>query len=992
MGTKVLRALTSTLLIAGVFYAPLSVSYADELASTTPATITEVAVAPEAEMPAEPVATTSPEVLKEEAPPAEVLVPIEEPVASTSPEIVVIEEIIATTTEERASTTPDEPVPRPVSDEPAPLPTGVLFDNSLADEAWNIGVYYPPGNYAYFPGGYTALGNPPTVPPEGFWTTTGTTTIARVMKAGADTTCSSLSWGGTYGLGIFLPDFSSSFDTNPYATRSVGDFCDFVFYGDGIPPGTALGAVFLGANYMSVAGSSRNPGTSLTGTYENPLPGGFAFQLCGVDGCSGGFSTTSPATTTPEVATTTPQVSNVLFLPGIKGSRLYSSESRCFGGGLLCNNRLWDPRSSDDIRDLYLTEDGKSLRSDVYVQEGDIIDEVEVVGPKIYSSFIDDMDELQASTTYGGGNFKWKAAAYDWRLSLEDVINNGVEREGKIYYQEASSTPYIEQTLRKLAADSTTGKVTIIAHSNGGLVTKALLQKLGDAETAALVDKIIFVGVPQSGAPQALGGLLFGDRENLPFIANAATARGLAENSPMAYHLMPSTNYLASVQDPNHSVISFSGKNLYEKELATYGSSTDTLDELRGFLLASEGGRKKPDADDASLANILNAGLVEYADNLHAAIDSWVPPTTVEMYQVAGWGVADTISGIDMYDEQKLFDGAIGYKRQYRPVFVEDGDGVVPIPSALMMGTSSPNVHRYWINLTDTEFNHGTMLEFAGVKDFIRSGLATSTFSLPDSFTTVSPVSGPSNKKLIFQLHSPLTLGVYDSDGNYTGLRDDGSVSEEVPGATYGEFGDVKYLITPAGTEYELVLNGQSDGVFSLDIQEQDGDLSTTTTFADVPTTASTTVRLTITNGVADASSLSVDTDGDSETDIEIVPVVGEAVQYVPPVSTTEETEVESGSSGSIKRSAQTATAIALPLSVIATPMIVATMPNTLNPRVLGAEITETEVHQIETSVSDRVLPLSQTASAYNALSPFTEWLKTLLYNIWKGLLTLLFI
>jgi pimeloyl-ACP methyl ester carboxylesterase len=958
----VLRALTSTLLIAGVFYAPLSTpySYADENATTTPEGISEVAAPPEA------------------------VVPADEPLASSSPEALLPAETVATTT-------PEEPVVRLSSDEPAPQPTGVLFDNSLADEVWDIGVYYPPGNYAYFPGGYTALSNPPTIATEGFWTTTGTTTVARVKRAGADTTCSNLSWGGTGGLSVFLPDFSTSFDTNPYWTRTVGEYCDFVFYGEGIPPGTALGAVFLGANYMSVAGSSNNPGTSLTGTYENPLPGGFAFQLCGVDGCSGGFATTT-ATTTPDVATTTPQVSNILFLPGIKGSRLYSNESRCLGGGLLCNNRLWDPRSSDDIRDLYLNEDGKSLRSDVYVQEGDIIDEV--VGTKIYSSFIEDMNELQASSTYNGGNFNWKAAAYDWRLSLEDVINNGVEREGKIYYQEASSTPYIEQTLRQLAADSTTGKVTIVAHSNGGLVTKALLQKLGDVETAELVDKIIFVGVPQTGAPQALGGLLFGDRENLPFIANAATARGLAENSPMAYHLMPSANYLASVQDPNRSVIGFSGTKLYEKELGAYGPSIDTLEELRGFLLANEGGRTKPDADNATSANILNAGLVEYANDLHIAIDSWVPPATVELYQIAGWGVADTISGIDMYDEQKLFDGTIGYKRQYRPVFIEDGDGVVPIPSALMVSTTSPNVHRYWVNLREAsagiqDYDHGNMLELDDLRTFLRSTLEA-TRAGTEILLSTQPEPASFEKRLTFQLHSPLTLGVYDSDGNYTGLNEDGSVSEEVPGTTYGEFGEVKYLIAPAGNDYELILSGQGDGVFSLDIQEQQGDFSTTTTFADVPTTASTTVRLTITNGIADASLLSIDTDGDSEVDIEIAPVPGETVQYASPATAPEEIKQQSSSSGSIKRSTQTTTPVTLPFSAISASAIVATVPNTPNPRVLGADTAKTEASQTESSVSNQAASLNQTASVYNALSPFTEWFKTLLYNIWKDFLNLL--
>ena len=94
--------------------------------------------------------------------------------------------------------------------------------------------------------------------------------------------------------------------------------------------------------------------------------------------------------------------------------------------------------------------------------------------------------------------------------SLDDLLTKGIELNSRIYYATttATSTPYIEQTLRGLAATSKTGKVSIVAHSNGGLVTKALLNKLG-SEAASLVDKI-HSGRATSGAPEALGVALVG--------------------------------------------------------------------------------------------------------------------------------------------------------------------------------------------------------------------------------------------------------------------------------------------------------------------------------------------------------------------------------------------------------------------------------------------------------------------------------------------------
>ncbi len=685
-----------------------------------------------------------------------------------------------------------------------------------------------------------------------------------------------------------------------------------------------------------------------------------------------------------------PQISNVLFLPGIKGSRLYHQVSICDGVPGTCDETLWEPYGDALARKLFLGVDGNS-ENDVFVKEGEIIDEVG--GQKFYSTFMQELNEKDATDEYGAA-WQWRPVAYDWRLSLPDIVNNGAKYEDRIYYDQATSTPYIEQTLRELARSSSTGKVTIVAHSNGGLVAKALMQKLGDSETAILVDKVILVGSPQSGAPQALGALLFGHGEGLPgkpylpnILISPKVSRELAENSPMAYHLIPSYGYLQGVQDPNHSIIGFSGSHLYQAEQGAYGPSIDTLDELDDFLLAREGGRTKPAFADLTIANILNPNLISYANDTHTSLDSWTPPASVSVYQIAGWG-ANTVSGIDFYDEQKLLGATIGYKRQYRPVFVEDGDGVVPVPSALAISTA-PNVHNYWLNLKATaeqlriEYDHGSIFETVSTRQFIADKLQNLDV-LPSFITPLQPTETSPAKKLIFQLHSPLTLGLYDSSGNYTGLNEDGSVSEQVGGVEYGEFGDVKYLIAPAGTEYELVMNGQTDGTFSLDIQEQDGDTLTTTTIADVPTTASTVARITITNGVADSSTLAVDSDGDGATDIQITPVSGETVQYEVPASNEEvATAVVEASTGS---GASLATALAF---IAPTP----TLPSfpvtpTLNPRVLGAEINNIlSVQDFESVTESNLEVQTQTASVYDAFVPFAEWIKTLLYNVWQGTL-----
>ena len=588
--------------------------------------------------------------------------------------------------------------------------------------------------------------------------------------------------------------------------------------------------------------------------------------------------------------------SSVLFLPGIKGSRLYVEN-----GGV--ENKLWEPDLSEgnaDVQKMSLDASGKSI-GNVYVKEGNILDSAG--GTNYYKSFIADMDGLKSD----GIIADWQPMAYDWRLSLNDILTNGAEIDGKIFYDTATTTSYVTQTLRALASQSQTGKVTIVAHSNGGLVAKALLQQLGDIEAQKLVDNVILVGVPQSGAPQSIGSLLYGYREGIPdffpVIVKASVAREFAENSPMGYHLLPSQRYFDDTKDINHPVVIFEGERAYEKERIAYGLVIGNQTELGDFLLARDGGREKPLSGQIGRANVLNPTLVDYAKPLHDNLDVWVPPENITVYQIAGWG-KDTVAGIEFYDAPQVSAlTALKPVQAYRPIFVEDGDQVVPIPSALMMSTSTENVKRYWVNLNSSKKTHGDMLEFLDLKKFISEILTNQDIGFYPSISNNAPQKS-GNKKLRFFLHSPLTLELYDSLGNHVGQNEDGSFDKEIPDVEYGEFGDVQYIIAPQGPQYQVVLHGLDVGTFSLDIQEVEGDSVTQqATLANIPTTGNTLVTLNIGNGIETASVLEVDEDGDGEIDITLQSLVGETTIYEEPVVLPEipvETPVRTGGGGPI--------------------------------------------------------------------------------------------
>ncbi|MEK7604659.1 MAG: right-handed parallel beta-helix repeat-containing protein [Patescibacteria group bacterium] len=666
--------------------------------------------------------------------------------------------------------------------------------------------------------------------------------------------------------------------------------------------------------------------------------------------------------------------SNVLFLPGIEGSRLYRPD---YDGG---TEKLWEPAGDTDMKDLYLNADGTSARFDIYAKERDVIEEIPF-GGKIYDSLVAQMDALKADGTIND----WEPIAYDWRLSLDDILAYGNNKDGRIYYSgdlRATSTPYVLQELRRLAASSKSGKVTIVAHSNGGLLAKALLKKLGSA-APTLVDKVIMVGAPQSGAPESIGALLYGYNQGISFlgfsIVHEATARALAQNAPMAYHLLPSEYYLESTMgDAAHPVIRFSG-NGYTKEFAAYGATIANRVALADFLLAKEGGREKPEEKDVKSAEILNADLIDYANRQHAALDFWTPPDGIKVDQIAGWGI-DTLAGINFYSPPGKS------KRLYKPIFVEDGDGTVTVPSAIMMASSTA-VKRYWVDLakinnipgTKTKFDHKNLFEIPLLKDFIQNSIREGSDPLPNFITVTQPES-TSEKKLIFFLHSPLTLQATDSLGNITGLAVDGSVTEDIPSSTYGELGELKYLIVPESGRYELTLYGQDTGTFTLDIEESVGGVvATSSSIADVPVTPKTSVRLNISGGLDTASTLRVDEDGDGREDLLIGFKAGETVSYEPPAQAPPVPEASSGGG---------AGAISIPVIATTTATValspVITHPPATSTTTKKVAQTKKTVTVATTTVKKAPVNVPQTASALDAVSQ-QSWLKKVGAAVYNG-------
>jgi hypothetical protein len=485
-------------------------------------------------------------------------------------------------------------------------------------------------------------------------------------------------------------------------------------------------------------------------------------------------------------------------------------------------------------------------------------------------------------------------------MNVEDIA-----REGTPYPQ--SVTRSLTGDLDTLAQSSKSGKVTIVAHSNGGLLAKALMLELEKSGQLDKIDKIVFVGTPQMGTPLSVLSLLYGYDESLlaGTLISREDARTLAENMPGAYGLLPSETYFSRMIEP---FMKFSSENTRYKQFKNaYGDALDSFDELKTFLSGSGDGRAKPDASDVESENTLNAKLLAQAEETHRRLDTWTPPANIEVIQIAGWGL-DTVSGVEYTEKEKTrcyaspsgggaqipsCTGMGEYEPVYDPTFTVDGDEVVTAPSALMLA-DAPNVKRYWVNLHDyndvsiVNRGHKDILEVDSLGQFLSNIVYGQNLTeLPEFIKTTRPIDYDGAKpRLRMSLYSPLDIHLYDSTGRHTGPKKitvDGQeqtiIETAIPNSYYYRFGERKYVGFGEGDDIRVEMDGYDSGSYTLKLEEvkptaTGEETLAHTTFEHLPVTSETKVSIAVpATGLSDLSPLSADVNGDGKDDYSVKPV-----------------------------------------------------------------------------------------------------------------------
>ncbi len=537
--------------------------------------------------------------------------------------------------------------------------------------------------------------------------------------------------------------------------------------------------------------------------------------------------------------------SNVIFIPGIEASRLYSG-----------SNTLWEPNRNIDVVKLYLNEKGQSINSSVYTK--DIIDLAfgnKFNIAKVYKSFIAMMNGVVAENYINS----WLPFPYDWRMSVEDIVYGNTKL--------ATTTVSLIDSVIKLSNNSKNGKVTIIAHSNGGLVTKMLSKALDDMGKLDLIDQVITVGTPELGTSLAIPAILHGYQQSIlnGFLVSESVARNLSKNSLGALGLLPSKTFF--------------DKNSFDLIIDNYSIKQRSINNYNGFIdFLINNNFSKATTSDTSIPIVLNKNLLQKVESIHSSIDNWHFPSTTRLTKLLGWGLPTTRALYYERDKHCKNKDKSKCKIDYNTILSSSGDGTVLTSSANDLNLATFINLKKINNSTKDNIEHFNLLESNEILGEIKNKIINSEYNINygDYFSKTEPVDN--DKWLTIKIYSPIDIHLYDNLGRHTGIIHDSDPSKgkfhyekNIPLSYYADFGNVKMVSVPFDKDYEIVLEGSGNGVFTLDAEvSQHNQIIGTTSFEEIPVTPSLNAELLISSSTlnfASSTQLLIDSDGDGVTE-----------------------------------------------------------------------------------------------------------------------------
>jgi hypothetical protein len=516
----------------------------------------------------------------------------------------------------------------------------------------------------------------------------------------------------------------------------------------------------------------------------------------------------------------------VLIVPGLFGTEMFTGETRLWASIL----RMINPLNSDSFMDP-LAFNSNLTPSDPNVFYGSIIG-----NPDNLYNYSDALVQQFISQGYSLGTNLF-IFPYDWRYGVSEDVVSQLKSE-------------IQRDLLKAGSD----KINIVAHSTGGLIVKKYVQEnLADN----YIDKAVFVGVPNLGAPKAFKALINGDNFNIPGLSESEMKK-IAQNLPVAYDLAPDKEYVSQIGSFFRK-----GVDISTGQLGQYLNYNDTLTEFEQLNLVNNQG-------------VINSELLHTSE-----FDNFDLRTAgINVYNIIGCKSATFGNFTENTASNTL------------PYFdfpkITSGDGTVPLLSAQTIPADPDNI--FFLRNAD----HGKLLSANGSRQQIVNIITGSHLDQgPDLFYNIDVRLNPDFCQITgenLKIKSPLSINVIDQDGNHSGPLPDGSIENSIPGADYEVWGDHKYVFLPTdgGQQYDISLEGTGNGTFTLqDETIENGETTGTQVFSNLPVT--TDLKGLVNLGL-EGTTLDLDNNGDDIIDQTVLPtsIVNSLASddIIPPVTT----------------------------------------------------------------------------------------------------------
>ena len=509
-----------------------------------------------------------------------------------------------------------------------------------------------------------------------------------------------------------------------------------------------------------------------------------------------------------------PSRNPVIIVPGILGTDLKKGEEI-----LWANPKMANPFDSDSFMDPL------AFSSDLIPVDANI-----VLGGVIRNKPFFDYSQGLLNELISQGyteNIDLFTFAYDWRYGFSGENNRG----------EAVNVKMLEEKINEVLNETHTDKVDVIAHSTGGLLLKKYVI---DNPNSHHINKAIFVGVPNLGAPKAIKVLAQGDSFNMLGL-NPEEIEKISKNLPVVYDLAPSQSYF----DVRGSFY----RTIDDRFLTKSNIITDlNFQETWGLLF----GEHEANNTAFSRSRTLRSIDFENFDLRTKGIDT---------YNVVGCK-SGTIGKVI---ERRTTDVNGNVHISFDAPLIITGDSTVPYESANSIAADDDKTFYF------PRSDHAKMLSVDGIRQLLTNLLSDGNLDTKGKIITRSELlNNPSRCKLKgseIKIYSPVDIEVIDQSGNRLGLTEDGSIENNIAGADITVFDDHKFLYLPEdeGDTYSIKLKGTGIGDFTMKISKiNDDQITETELFLDIPVTNRLSGIIDSLNG---QSSLSLDIDSDGVID-----------------------------------------------------------------------------------------------------------------------------